>query len=82
MKPRDFCYWLQGSFDLGDATSSHFWSEDFRELVRMRLSSVDTTGNGNPDLVSFIEWMEKAMANNAPSGVVLKMLDSAFVHIA
>ena len=77
MKPRDFCYWLQGSFDLADATSPYFWGKDSRELVKMRLNSVDKSGNDDPDLVRFIEWMEKAMANNVPPSVVLGILDSA-----
>jgi hypothetical protein len=94
MTPRDFCYWLQGSFELDKSWNKFTVGET--ALIRRHLnmvfrakyneSSVIVTETGK----KFCNWLEGALdvadtGNGVDEAAVSKIkakLDAIFVHVA
>ena len=86
MTPRDFCYWLQGYFELAGAivvaNRNVLWTDDIRTIVLKHIALVKATpGNYSSELQHFIGWLESAIEFNAPVGLIKEKLNSIFEHV-
>jgi hypothetical protein len=65
MTPRDFCYWLQGYFELtGDGRNGivECLSFEQKEIILKHIELVKVTpGHYDSRMVSFLGWMESAI---------------------
>lgn len=79
MTPRDFCYWLQGYFELD---GSNWNSPDVLEIVLKHLELVKATpGDYDSNMISFLGWLESAIEFEASQEKVQEKLSSIFEHV-
>jgi hypothetical protein len=85
MTPRDFCYWLQGYFEISKAAglnSNDGNMLDAYDCIKAHLNVVrNTRGNFNPKLKEFMVWMDFALEFNATMVKISEKLDDIFLHV-
>ena len=84
MTPREFCYWLQGFFELCEAAgiNSDFDKRKFCDCVQAHINVVKKTpGKFSPELLEFMVWMQAAIDLDASLSKISEKLNSVFVHV-
>jgi hypothetical protein len=82
MTPRDFCYWLQGYFEIAGLNEAEWQSDRVRDLVLKHLLLVNATpGKWFQELVNFVGWMESCLEFRGTAAQVEAKLSTIFEHV-
>lgn len=86
MTPQDFAYWLQGYFEIFEASEKvPEWDSKTRSCVRKHLELVDaaTVGHSMYDerLLRFLGWMEAALDGSVAVHIIKRKLNDIFEHV-